>query len=541
MAKLDKWELQHRRNLMRYTRQVAEIYRAAAHEAAAIGAAVPKIRADKPFSFADYPITHDRAKKLLNDLKNGLQAAIVNGANAEWTLANNKGSELARVVFGRMAGKLPKFAERRYFTTNEEARAAFLARTSEGLNLSDRVWRYTRQFKTEIELGLDVGIRNGQSAAEMARDLKQYLQNPDKLFRRVRDIHGDLQPSKAMRAYHPGQGVYRSSYGNALRLTADITNEAYRTADHLRWQQFDFVLGIHVGLSKAHPMVDICDTLVGDYPKDYKFTGFHVRCLCIATPILKTAEEVEEDLQLIAQGEEPTAGNARRIASVPDSFNDWVAENESRSLRWKELPRFIRDNTKYAPDMYIGFCRKYAPEMDAISQDIARRMGVMVTPINIKSKESIMRKAASEVHGLASIKDMVRNTFIVPAEQAEAVMSEIRRKFDIMRVKNQQTPLGYTGTLINIRKGNTVAEIQLNSAQMIYAKEPAAEAIIGKDLFSLLRERSGLPAGMGHKYYEEWRVLDALETKTARQIERMRELEKMSSEYYAAIRDITLE
>jgi len=70
---------------------------------------------------------------------------------------------------------------------------AFLARKTQGLGLSDRVWRYTEAFKNEIELGLDLGIRSGKSAAAMTRDLRQYLQHPDKLFRRVRDEHGLLK------------------------------------------------------------------------------------------------------------------------------------------------------------------------------------------------------------------------------------------------------------------------------------------------------------------------------------------------------------
>lgn len=34
---------------------------------------------------------------------------------------------------------------------------------------------------------------------------------------------------------------------------------AYRRADHERWQQMDFVLGIKIELSNQHPVTDICD------------------------------------------------------------------------------------------------------------------------------------------------------------------------------------------------------------------------------------------------------------------------------------------
>ena len=47
-----------------------------------------------------------------------------------------------------------------------------------------------------------------------------------------------------MRGPFVDRGVYRSSYNNARRLAATETNIAYRTADHLRWQQMDFVISL---------------------------------------------------------------------------------------------------------------------------------------------------------------------------------------------------------------------------------------------------------------------------------------------------------
>ncbi len=51
-------------------------------------------------------------------------------------------------------------------TTNEAARQAFKERQENGLNLLQKVWKYSDQFKVELEMGLDVGIRNGESADE---------------------------------------------------------------------------------------------------------------------------------------------------------------------------------------------------------------------------------------------------------------------------------------------------------------------------------------------------------------------------------------
>ena len=344
MAKTNKYDSRHWRNQAAYERQVDAIYRAAAKEAAALGVSIKDFNPDRLFSFSDYPNTRKKIEKLLSGLQSAIEAVIVNGIRSEWTLANNKNDELARQVFGDNVGKLTKEQERRYFSTNGAARDAFIKRKTDGLGLSDRVWKYTSQFKEEIELGLDLGIRSGRSADELSRDLRSYLQHPDKLFRRVRNEHGQLVLSQRAKAYHPGRGVYRSSYKNARRLAATETNIAYRTADYERWQQLDFVVGIEVQLSGNHPVPDICDDLKGRYPKDFKFTGWHPHCRCHVISILKTPEELMADNRRIMEGKEPTVGSVNTVTDVPQAFTDWVRDNSDRISRAKSLPYFIRDN-----------------------------------------------------------------------------------------------------------------------------------------------------------------------------------------------------
>lgn len=352
MKKLNKYDLRHKRNIKVYELQIDNIYHDAIREAVSISETVGKIKPDTPFSFDDYPITRKRIENLMSGLKSRMQAVVLNGINAEWTLANNKNSELANRVFGKNVGKLSEAQYRRYYSTNEKARDAFALRKTGGLNLSQKVWRYTEQFKEEIEMGLDIGIRSGQSADEMSRDLRQYLKQPDKLFRRVRDEHGQLQLSKRAAAYHPGQGVYRSSYKNARRLAATETNIAYRTSDHLRWRQMDFVVGIEIHLSNNHtlngkPFHDICDELQGCYPKDFVFKGWHPHCRCFATSILKTQEEIAKDTQKILNGEPVDGESVNRVADVPQVFKDWLTENDERIQRASSVPYFMSDNTKY--------------------------------------------------------------------------------------------------------------------------------------------------------------------------------------------------
>ena len=222
------YDRQHQRNVLALERRIKAIYDEAVKEAAAIGVSIDDIDPGKPFAFDQFPRLRKRVDKLFDTLGKDLYVAIVYGVRSEWTLANNKNNELSRTVFGDNVGKLTDEQHRRYFSNNDEALDAFLQRKADGLDLSDKVWRYTDQFKAEIELGLDIGIRQGRSADEMSRDLRGYLQQPDKLFRRVRDAYGILRLSKAAAAYHPGRGVYRSSYKNARRLAATETNIAYQ-------------------------------------------------------------------------------------------------------------------------------------------------------------------------------------------------------------------------------------------------------------------------------------------------------------------------
>lgn len=361
----NKYDRRHQSNMSAYEREIDRLYRQVITQAVAIGLSLPDFKPDTLFSFDDYPAIRKRVEKLLQKLQDGLSSIILNGIKSEWTLANNKNNELARQVFGDNVGKLSQAQYRRYFSTNDSAREAFEKRKVNGLNLSDRVWRYTDQFKAEIELGLDVGIRNGLSADDMSQELRQYLKYPDKLFRRVRDEHGELQLSKRAAAFHPGRGVYRSSYKNARRLAATETNIAYMTAEYERWQQLDFVVGIEIKLSNNHtlngmPFTDICDKLKGRYPKDFKFTGWHPHCRCRAVTILKTDEEIAEDTRRILDGKPLDGKSVNRVDDVPGDFKQWLKDNEERAKHSYSVPYFIKDNPKYLPR---GYSKLYAMRM----------------------------------------------------------------------------------------------------------------------------------------------------------------------------------
>ena len=192
-----------------------------------------------------------------------------------------------------------------------------------GFKLSDRVWNITQQTKSQLEFYLDSGVVAGRNANGISSDIRQILQNPQKRFRRIRNEKGELVLSQPMKNYHPGQGVYRSAYKNALRTSATTTNIAYRSADYERWSKQDFILGIEVHRSANNRgPCKICDAMVGKYPKTFKFTGFHPFCICFATPITMEPEDFADFLlnETVPQGQ--------TITDIPQAAKDFVSENK---------------------------------------------------------------------------------------------------------------------------------------------------------------------------------------------------------------------
>lgn len=300
---------------------------------------------DKPFDLKDYPRTNKILEKGIKNLYKETIQVLNQATTEEWLQAIKDNNH---VIDKYLARKLIS-PERvlAYQDRNLKALEAFQKRKIKGLNLSDRVWKYTNQYKGELELGLDLGIKDCKSAAELSRDLRKYLVEPNKLFRRVRDERGELVLSKNARKYNPGQGVYRSSYKNAMRLTRTEINMAYRSADHEQRSKLDFVVGFEVKRSNRHFDCPVCESLKGKYPKDFKFVGWHPQCRCFTVPILATDDEFIEWVNKLGTDEETNLTSKNEVKDVPKGFKSWINENQDRIERAKNKPYFIKDNENY--------------------------------------------------------------------------------------------------------------------------------------------------------------------------------------------------
>lgn len=362
------------RYIARQVKLIEELYRQFYYDAASASLRVnpPK---DKDFYFRDYPALSRQVDTLLRGLSSRLTKTITSGIEWSWELANAKNDNLLdKIVKSIGADRIPANVLERWNQKNLPALYAFEERRISGMNLSDRVWSYTKNMKGNLELALDLGIGEGMSADRLSRAVREYLNEPNKLFRRVRDEKGELRLSKNAREYHPGQGVYRSSYKNARRLTATETNMAYRTSDNERMNEMDWILGYEVHISDTNhtcldskgvpqPFYDICDELQGRYPKWFKFVGWHPLCRCYVTTILPERSEMIKYLAAMDENGHSSYKLQGEVTDVPPQFKEWVSDNTERIEKAQErgkLPYFLKDNPKawsIRPDIDADFAK----------------------------------------------------------------------------------------------------------------------------------------------------------------------------------------
>lgn len=179
-------------------------------------------------------------------------------------------------------------------------------------------------------------------------------------------------------------------------------------------------------------------------------------------------------------------------------------------------------------------------EIQNLAECVAKNNQAVCTPVNYKSEESIISKAFlrgdnkkgyNDYKDIYKIKDAVRTTIVATREYINNVVAELERNPNHVKTKRHfpEENQGYSGYLINIRSSNgLIAEIQVNTPEMIYAKEKPeiAKRIIGEDVWDNIRKKTGLDGGQGHTLYEEFRV-------TKLDDPRRIEIERESLEYYS--------
>ena len=184
---------------------------------------------------------------------------------------------------------------------------------SDGLNLSQRIWRLEQGSMQAIRNTIATGMAQRTSAIELAQQLEGQLNAGQDWPRWTRarlskmDARERAQDAKGLlssaRDVPPG-GSAGISY-NALRLARNeiqVANHAV-TSDIAR--NFPGIVGRKVVLSPAHPQSDICDEYAagGPYEKGANFLPLHPQCLCRWEEVLMPPSDFAKQAGAWTRGE----------------------------------------------------------------------------------------------------------------------------------------------------------------------------------------------------------------------------------------------
>lgn len=394
-----------------YANKVKQMFDETVKEILKIKRTLPKIADGEMFSFdAQPPKVQKEVEVLLRRLSSAVTLATEEGIELEWAKANKAVDGIISTVIGKNVLNDENFSG--WQNRNKTAMRDFIRRTENAMSLSDRIWQTTRQLREELEVAMTVSIGEGKSAAEMSRDVRQYLNDPDLMFRRFRykvsekivddfdadgnkiGSHKEIEWGRKWKkkikdktgkvkwvdydkdSYKVGRGVYKSASKNAMRVTRTETNMAYRRADQTRYRQLDFVQGYHIEPVKDHDEddcePDICRQLAGDYPKDFIFEGWHPQCRCVCTPILIGQDDAIAMFRAKLHGEDYK--KPQQITDYPQGFKDWCKDNADK----------IKETHKKGKDPYF----------------VRHNMGVVDGILNPKSKKKSPMEIAEERHSM---------------------------------------------------------------------------------------------------------------------------------------------
>lgn len=292
-----------------YNRRLGMLYSSYIKKLASLDYGDDVLENDALFNFDNFPTLRKRLDDIFNDYYTNNMLCYENGITDGVSLAySHDNADLSG--FSVMSDKALSAARK----TAAETFIASRLHTDKGLNLAQRIWNYCQQTKSEFEVAMSNviadGLNKGTSAEDIGRRIRQYLKEPDMMYRRYHTVqrlaNGQKKDVVTWRRKRiidgrvrfveeplekVGQGVYRSSRMNALRVARTEINAAYHTARNERWANEPFVIGQHIHVSPQHDpekCADICDDLEGYYPKGFVWNGWHPQCYAEGTQVLTT-------------------------------------------------------------------------------------------------------------------------------------------------------------------------------------------------------------------------------------------------------------
>lgn len=355
-----------------YNRRIGMLYGGYVRKLLALGYTEDVLESDALFNFDNFPVLKARLNEIFNDYFQNSMLCYKSGMTS--------GVSLAYAHDNDALGQFSVLTDKALETARKTAAATFIANrlnAKNGLNLAQSVWNYCQQTKSEFEMAMSNviadGLGKGTSAEEVGRRMRQYLNNPDMMYRRYHTVKvlkngqkKDIVTWRRKRIIdgrvrfveepleHVGQGVYRSARKNALRVARTEINAAYHKARNDRWKNEPFVIGQHIHISPQHDPeedADICDELEGYYPKDFDWDSWHSQCMCTSDPVMISGEERKQFYKRMLNGEDMSGYvSPNSIKNVPDQYKRYIETNGDKiidAFKRGKLAWHLADNKSY--------------------------------------------------------------------------------------------------------------------------------------------------------------------------------------------------
>lgn len=553
-----------------YNRRLGMLYSGYVKKLLALGYSEDVLENDALFNFDNFPVLKARLNEIFNDYFQNSMLCYKSGITSGVSLAYSHDNDAL--------GQFSVLTDKALETARKTAAATFIANrlnAKNGLNLAQSVWNYCQQTKSEFEMAMSNviadGLEKGTSAEEVGRRIRQYLNNPDMMYRRYHTVkvlkNGQKKDVVTWRRKriisgrvrfveepleHVGQGVYRSARKNALRVARTEINAAYHKARNGRWANEPFVIGQHIHISPQHDPdedADICDELEGYYPKDFDWDGWHPQCMCTSDPVMISGEERKQFYKRMLNGEDMSGYvSPNSIKDVPDQYKRYIEANSDKivdAFKRGKLAWHLANNKSYWVK-YLDAAQRKQMGVKTISrreaiQEIAKARHAKRDVEAIKRKvEQRQKRLATERAYAHYGKSIMRYMDGIKDVDTSALKVALDAK-DYANIYKEAEALKEQGKKILSlsRLDNPILVARNYSMSEAIAVNSAVEARLARESAELLPRKRFLESEIRwveeHKKYNTWKVAQDAYKKELRIVEKKIEIKDVADSVSSAL------